>query len=354
MPSVDQLTWSADVEAADWIVSRLTDRENRVTDIVPSGFGAYARLLHPAERLARGRPPGPLRWREIAAWSGSELTRLSQFHSVALPVHPVDAPPPWRYPQGPRRGTLTPAEAEILIAILRTCTTTPQSCWFCLGAMYGYRPVVVLADGTRRYYLMNPPEGARLVTETPMPEEAYARSVVRISEHRYLLYRGRIETALTGYPGQPLNQTANLWWPKDRAWCVGSDPELLWTYIAGSEELVTHLVTESALEVFRVPEDAPITDIEPWILERARHVVDEALGGGESVLSTPMGTVDVSVLRDVGAHSTRLQTDWHSVLGFGGERDGRTWLDADKTPNVREEMAAFVASRVVALVDDSS
>lgn len=39
--------------------------------------------------------------------------------------------------------------------------------------MFGYGPVVVLADGTRRYDLMEPPEGARLVVETPMPEEAY-------------------------------------------------------------------------------------------------------------------------------------------------------------------------------------
>lgn len=352
MPSVDQLTWSGDVEAAAWITSRLTDHENRVTDIVPSGFDAYARLLHPGEQPARGRPPGPVRWHEIAAWSGTEVAPLSQFHSVALPEHPVDTPPPWRYPHGPRQGTLTPADSGNLIDILRTYTATPESCWFCLGSMYGYEPVVVLADGMRRYDLMNPPEGGRLVVETPMPKEAYARSKLQLSNTTYLLYRGPIATALTGYPGRPLNKTANLWWPEDRAWCVGTHPELLWTYVAGSEELVSRLVAESALEVVQVTEDATVTYVEPWILERAGEVVDEALEYGDAALSTSMGTVDVSARRDRESQSTRLEVDWHSILGFGGDREGRTVRGADGSPNVREEMAAFVSRWVVALVGE--
>lgn len=352
MPSVDQLAWSTDIEAASWITARLTVRTNRVTDIVPSGFDAYARLLHPAQRSGRGQAPGPIRWREIAAWSGSQLAPLSQFHSVAFPPGPINEPPPWRYPYGPRQGTLTQADADVLIRILSAFTATPQSCWFCLGAMYGYEPVVVLADGTRRYDLVNPPDGARFVTETPMPEQAYARAKVQLPYTTCLLYEGSIEKALTGYPGRPANQTANLWWPEDRQWCVGSHPELLWTHIAGSQELVTRLCDEALLEVVQVPEDAFVTYVEPWILERAGEVVDEAREYGDAALSTSMGTVDVTMRRAEEANTSRLEVDWHSILGFGGDREGKTFLGVDDSPDVRSQMAAFVARWVVALVGE--
>lgn len=354
MPSVDQLAWSAGIEAASWITPRLTVRKNRVTDIVPSGFDAYVRILHPAKRSGRGHLPGPVRWREIAAWSGSELLPRSQFHSVALPVQPRHAAPPWRHPYGPRQGTLTPEDASTLIPILRASTATPETCRFCLGAMYGYEPVVVLADGTRRDDLMHPPEGGRLVVETPMPEMAYSRAKLQLPFTTCLLYEGPIATALTGYPGRPPVQTATLWWPDDRAWCVGSHPELLWTYVAGPEKLVARLAADPTLEALPVTVDAPVTCVEPWVLERAAEVVDEALEYGDAALSTSMGTVDVVVRRkgDDGSGSTRLEVDWHSVLGFGGERDGRTWPGVDDNQATRREMAAFVSRWVVALVGE--
>lgn len=352
MPSVDQLAWSSDLKAADWVVSRLTTKKNRVTDIVPAGFGAYARLFHPAQQSGRGHQPGPVRWREIAGWSGSQQAPLSQFHSIAFPPGPIKEPPPWRHPHGPRQGTLTPADAAVLIGVLDASTATPQSCWFCLGAMYGYEPVVVLADGTRRYDMLSPPNGGRLVIETPMPEEAYARAKVQLPYATYLLYQGPIETALTGYPGRPFNKTADLWWPEDRAWCIGSHPELLWTYIAGSEELITRLSDEAGLEVVQVPEDALVTYVEPWILERAAGVVDEALSYGDAALSTTMGTLDVTIRPDEEADAARIEVDWHSILGFGGDRDGKTFRGVGDSPDVREEMAAFVARWVVALVGE--
>ena len=237
--------------------------------------------------------------------------------------------------------------------MLRASTATPESCRFCLGAMYGYEPVVVLADGTRRYDLMDPPEGGRLVVETPMPEVAYTRAKVQLPYTTCLLYEGPITTALTGYPGRPPSSTPSLWWPDDRAWCVGSHPELLWTYVAGSEELVTRL-GESTLEVVQVTEDVPVTYVEPWILERAGEVVYEALEHGDAALSTSMGTIDVTVRQEGDDESrfTRLEVDWHSILGFGGERDGRTWPGVDDSQAARREMAAFVSRWIVALVGE--
>ena len=42
--------WSSDVHQADWIASRLTPWEDyTIAMVVPNGFEAYARVLHPVE-----------------------------------------------------------------------------------------------------------------------------------------------------------------------------------------------------------------------------------------------------------------------------------------------------------------
>lgn len=41
--------WSTAVGAADWIAHRLAPFATAVTAVVPAGFPAYARVLHPAE-----------------------------------------------------------------------------------------------------------------------------------------------------------------------------------------------------------------------------------------------------------------------------------------------------------------
>jgi hypothetical protein len=113
------------------------------------------------------------------------------------------------------------------------------------------------------------------------------------------------------------------------------------------------MATDKALlEVVQVPEDAFVTYVEPWILERAGEVVDEAREYGDAALSTSMGTVDVTMRRAEEANTSRLEVDWHSILGFGGDREGKTFLGVDDSPDVRSQMAAFVARWVVALVGE--
>jgi hypothetical protein len=83
--------WSAAVGEADWIGERLSPSDaHTVTSVVPAGFDAYARVLHPAEE------PGwvsdrLVRWAEVAAWSGMSLRRDAQFHSIALSADPAAA-----------------------------------------------------------------------------------------------------------------------------------------------------------------------------------------------------------------------------------------------------------------------
>ncbi|MGP7996880.1 MAG: hypothetical protein ACLPKI_06090 [Streptosporangiaceae bacterium] len=76
--------WSDEVGAADWIAGRLLPlAAGQVTSVVPAGFEAYSRVLHPAEEPGTG--DRLVRWAEVAAWSGRPLRRDAQFHSVAPP-----------------------------------------------------------------------------------------------------------------------------------------------------------------------------------------------------------------------------------------------------------------------------
>jgi len=110
-----------------------------MTSVVPGGFEAYARVLHPAEEPGTG--DRLVRWAEVAAWSGQPLGPDSQFHSVALPPVRPSQPGPWRS-QGPRQGSLYPPDALVLAGLARDWTATPDRCWFCVWDGYGWETAV--------------------------------------------------------------------------------------------------------------------------------------------------------------------------------------------------------------------
>src|SRR5690242_10988764 len=97
----DAPRWSSDVHQAGWIAPRLAPWEGEypITIVVPAGFDAYARVLHPAQ--ASGGGDRLVRWAEVAAWSGMPLRNDSQFHSVALPPAAPGGAAPYEG-QGPR------------------------------------------------------------------------------------------------------------------------------------------------------------------------------------------------------------------------------------------------------------
>ena len=100
---------------AAWIGARLAPFESAVvTSVVPRGFEAYARVLHPAEEPSWGNRL--VRWAEVAAWSGMPLRRDAQFHTIALPPARPAADAPWSS-QGHGEGSLYPPDAEVLAEI---------------------------------------------------------------------------------------------------------------------------------------------------------------------------------------------------------------------------------------------
>lgn len=281
VPSLDELSWSDDVARAAWIAERLDPPGgNATTSVVPSGFESYTRILNPAEEPGlRGRL---VRWHEVAAWSGLRLGPYAQFHSVALPPRPVGAATPWSG-RGPRKGSLFPPDAAVLIDQLRHCTTTPGRCWFCVWSGSDLLGARSEASG--------PGDG---------PEDAVSQRVrdglkVDLGDRTYLLFGGSVEDALVGRPGEPPDRTANVFWPEDRAWCVVSDADLAWTYVGGSSELVRDIVDEEAIEAFEVSADGPVVRTEPWVEKWASGAVDALFDEGRARVSTPLGTVEASL-----------------------------------------------------------
>jgi hypothetical protein len=120
----------ADATAADWLGPRLRWFGSAV---VPDGFPAYVRILHPVA----GPDGRPVRWAEVAGWSGRTMHRLAQFDAIARPPPAArTGPAPWNG-EAPADGNLRAELLGILCAALAEHTSTPEACWFFLWD--GYR-----------------------------------------------------------------------------------------------------------------------------------------------------------------------------------------------------------------------
>ncbi len=229
-----EIEWSAATGEADWIGPRLAPfAGGTVASVVPGGFAAYARLLHPLHPRGDVRPP-IVRWAQVAAWSGLTLTRHSQFLDIAVPEHPPSEPAPWDG-EYPIDGSLPDPDATVLTELLAAHTPTPGRCWFCVWDGYGWlhaRPPAV-ADGTF---------DAPAVVHGQEPPGAR----VQLPGRSYLLHAGAVCDALALVDIE--QQTPNLCWPQDRSWCVATEIDDAYTYVAGSTALIDEVLADPRLE----------------------------------------------------------------------------------------------------------
>jgi hypothetical protein len=207
--NTDQPRPVTDLSAADWVVAGIGPFGTGVGSLVPHGFEAYARILHPAES-AGGRP---VTWAEVADWSGRTMHSKAQFAALTRPVR-EDGPAPWD--DEPHTGELSMPLLTALCEVLAEHTGTPQRCWFSLW------------DGWNSS--APSPVGPRL----------------RLPQREYLLFEAAL-FEVGDMPRQP-----NLFWPDDRSWCVATEIDLDSTYLGGSAALVTQLLDDSRLEVWPV------------------------------------------------------------------------------------------------------
>ena len=131
----DGVEFSEDVSEARWVEERLS-AFGTLRSLLPEGFAAYARIFHPAY-LNRDEER-PVRWSTVAEWTGRTVHPLMQFERIAgLSEDPHDMykDPPWG--SLPKDGSIPERECRTLAEVLRSLTSTPDSCFFCLWEGYG-------------------------------------------------------------------------------------------------------------------------------------------------------------------------------------------------------------------------
>ena len=215
-----------DVSQGVWISSaRRRGERGTVAAHVPAVFEAYARVLHPAVRYA-GDDDVEIPWAEVGAHNGTAVHPLVRWD--ALTRGPVDSQPPV-WDDGPSEGHLPVALAARLAGVLARHTTTPDSCLFGRWDGFGYD-------------LMTPDVPPRLLLR---------------GGHDVVLVRGTVADAVRNLAPEPWEQSANLWWPADRAWCVATDIDLRSTYVGGSAACVADLLGTPGIEALPVGPDDP-------------------------------------------------------------------------------------------------
>jgi hypothetical protein len=274
------LTFSANVESADWIRPRLSPFEQRrATSIVPNGFDAYARILHPAQLPSDGRQL--IRWCEVARWSGLPLNDLAQWHDISLPQLKPAPEPPW-HGQGPEEGSPYVADIDALVDHLAAFTSSSERSYFCVWVGY-------LGLGSATFA----PRGAPQVKR---PMRGAPKAVVALPHREYGLVEAPLSfaTSLDGV-SDGFHKTANLWWPEDRAWCVASEIDLRWTYVGGSGELIAQILADERLEALPVlPGDPSSLVVGGWLSDAIEAATDELLAHGTLHLELALGSVEMT------------------------------------------------------------
>ncbi|WP_433406081.1 hypothetical protein [Streptomyces sp. CA-146814] len=176
--------------------------------------GLYGRLRVRADGL------GPAQWltgRTEAEGGFGRVAGISGpgFAAYARVVHPVTED--GEIAEGPT----PPDVAEALIPVLARHTATADTCWFGLWQGYGRwdfdRFPAFLTPGREEVLLSGPL--ADVVSPVELDEFA---------------------------------ELPDLWWPEDRAWCVGGDVDLVSTYVGGSPELISALLAAPGIEAHAV------------------------------------------------------------------------------------------------------
>jgi hypothetical protein len=203
-----------DLSPAAWVAAGTAGaRGATVGALVPRGFAAHARVLHPAYRYA-GDDDVEVSWREVAGANGTTIHPLVQWPGVTGGweyVTEESQPPVWD--RAPDEGHLPTEVAARLAAVLRRHTTVPDDCWF-----------GVWASGT---------------SDAP---------ALALPDREHWLVRGPVELAAANMAAEPAEQSASLWWPADRAWYVATDIDLLSTYVGGSAACIAELLATPGIE----------------------------------------------------------------------------------------------------------
>ncbi len=225
----------------------MADREG-VELVVPEGFEAYVRLLHP---LQEGQ-----RW------------------ATTAPSYLAEGTEPYPYPYSePVQQVEEDMGAELVDALvpkLAAATSTPESCHFGLWNGWGdLHPGSHPAAFARRIPWWAPLAGLRASSEHRRAEEAEraweARQYTFVAAcpvqpwwggRDMLLFDGPLRRVaaigtLPLFAERLRRRGPQWWWPADQRWFVATEIDFPWSYVGGSVSLIDSLLGDSNLEAVR-------------------------------------------------------------------------------------------------------
>jgi hypothetical protein len=213
-----------DVSSADWIVASVRNFEYDVGSLLPVTFAAYARVLHPASRSAGDGDAVDVAWSDVAAANGRIAHAAMEWVAITgdwkFEQH---ATQPGIWDQPPSTGSLPRRTAASLAGVLARFTATQSDCWFGVWEGYGNTPI--------------------------RPGEL---PLIAMPQRKMALLRGPLHAAGTAFSPMAWPDSASLWWPDDRNWCVATDIDLMSTYIGGSAQCIEAILADEHLEAFAV------------------------------------------------------------------------------------------------------
>lgn len=327
------MQWTSDVTPGDWLRERIVDADWQppysMHMVVPRGFEAYARILHPATRdrpVGQPWPPLPydqhatewaafsaaqpevdtehVRWGEVARTFGTRLHGTSQWGRLVGYTDPynndaVEDAAGWRY-NDPEQGRLDPATLATTAHILAAHTGTPDTGYIAMWEGWGGMLGAMLSQSASMQFKLAPDKDPRYVSH----EEMLARSIhnpwndgyakerwtpgilsdeisrgprFALPNRDHVLFTGGItELADASWPERApwmdsstpwFTQSPSLIWPEDRAWVLVTEVDFDSTIIAGSPGLIAAICAQPELEALPIPADTVLT----WEGDTARR-----------------------------------------------------------------------------------
>lgn len=291
-----------------------------VSSWIPSGFEAYARILHPVEERDNEEL---IRWRDVARWAGVAIDSNTSWPEVALPAFPLGAEPPWRG-QGPREGSLSRADTLALVHVLALRPT--GTCFFGVWEGYGGDLAVRGPDASE------------------VPQRVRDFPILELPWRNYELFEGPLSGATCFV--EPRFQSPNIWWPTDHSWCVASEIDLPWTYVGGSRQLIDVILASDQLEAMETsPEDSLQRRLPAWLRERVRVAIDDVVNSGSTAFEIAGGTVVVTLERRRRKKSYLVTR----ATRRGGWAETRRSIDTRRPDELRRDVELYVTGAVMSL-----
>lgn len=243
---------------AAWYTNRLKGFGGRVDQILPSGFPAYARILHPVE----GPGSSQALWSEVAASGGARLDPFVQFSALAGTDAPISARQEWAG-WAPAVGNLKLPQLRSLADILARHTKGAGICWLALWTGYAGLPrawqvIPKVLQPSRAYYLFK----ADVHDLIPFSVDLDRIQWESLSGETLPSASATATSTSDKWPQSPEgsgpSQSPNQWWPDDHGWCVATGVDLDSTLVAGPDYVIEEILTSNELESLEV---APSHDL---------------------------------------------------------------------------------------------